>query len=228
MYAAVNGKLDCLEHLVAKGAKLDATSNVSAAPPAAPSSPLAPLALRLQTPPARPPPPLHPRVCGRRRVSAGQEDGAAPRGLQRPRALRRGAAQGGGRRAPQGQGARWRRGPRREGVRGLGGEGRGWGLGGRGPCVGAAPPLRAARSPPPAPSAAAASTSAPSPRFPVGRMATRRWTTPRGRGTRRSSRSSRTPPPSQRRSARVRVGMVSQRRQQAQCRKVWAHAIRMS
>ena len=49
------------------------------------------------------------------------------------------------------------------GVRGLGGEGRGVGLGGEGPCAGAAPPLRAARSPPPAPSAAAASTSAPSP-----------------------------------------------------------------
>ena len=46
-------------------------------------------------------------------------------------------------------------------MRGLGGEGRGWGLGGRGPCAGAAPPLRAAHSPPPAPSAAASSTSAP-------------------------------------------------------------------
>ena len=37
------------------------------------------------------------------------------------------------------------------GVRGRGGEGRGWGLGGEGPCVGAAPPLRAAHSPRPLP-----------------------------------------------------------------------------
>ena len=36
MWAAINGNIDCLEHLVAKGAKLDAASNVSAAPPAAP------------------------------------------------------------------------------------------------------------------------------------------------------------------------------------------------
>ena len=43
MYAANYGKLDCLEHLVAKGAKLEATdSNVSAAPPARPPSPLHP------------------------------------------------------------------------------------------------------------------------------------------------------------------------------------------
>ena len=32
------------------------------------------------------------------------------------------------------------------GLRGRGGEGRGWGLGGEGPCVGAAPPLCAAHS----------------------------------------------------------------------------------
>ena len=56
------------------------------------------------------------------------------------------------------------RGGRRKGARGRGAGG--VGLGGKGPCAGAAPPLRAARSPPPAPSAAAASTSAPSPRFP--------------------------------------------------------------
>ena len=42
MHAAANGNLDCVEHLVAKGAKLDATSNVSAAPPARPPSPLGP------------------------------------------------------------------------------------------------------------------------------------------------------------------------------------------
>ena len=33
MYAAIFGKLDCLELLIAKGAKLDATDIVSAAPP---------------------------------------------------------------------------------------------------------------------------------------------------------------------------------------------------
>ena len=37
------------------------------------------------------------------------------------------------------------------GVRGFGGEGRGGGLGGEGPCLGAAPPLRAAYSPRPLP-----------------------------------------------------------------------------
>jgi len=58
MFAAEQGKLDCLELLIAKGANLDATDRVSAAPPAASPSPPAPLALRLQTPPARPPPPL--------------------------------------------------------------------------------------------------------------------------------------------------------------------------
>ena len=36
MYAAIYGKLDCLEHLVAKGANLEATDKVSAAPLAAP------------------------------------------------------------------------------------------------------------------------------------------------------------------------------------------------
>ena len=80
MWAAAWGKLDCLEYLIAKGAKLDATDGVSAAPPAAPPQlPSAP----------RPPPPgttcppaaaAHPRVCGRPRVSTGQEDGAALRG----------------------------------------------------------------------------------------------------------------------------------------------------
>ena len=63
MYAARYGKLDCLELLIAKGAKLDATDNiVSATPPAAPPSSPPSLALRLQTPPARLPPPLT-HVC---------------------------------------------------------------------------------------------------------------------------------------------------------------------
>ena len=43
------GHLDCLELLVAKGAKLDATSNVSAAPPAAAPSPLRPSPSALAT-----------------------------------------------------------------------------------------------------------------------------------------------------------------------------------
>ena len=42
MHAAQEGELDCLELLIAKGAKLEASSNVSAAPPANPS-PLSPL-----------------------------------------------------------------------------------------------------------------------------------------------------------------------------------------
>ena len=44
MKAAFSGKLDCLEYLIAKGAKLEAEDKVSAAPPAAPKSP-APLGL---------------------------------------------------------------------------------------------------------------------------------------------------------------------------------------
>ena len=59
MFAAKNGKLDCLEHLVAKGANLQATDEVSAAPPAAP--PPSALALR-----PRRPPPLLPRPHRRR------------------------------------------------------------------------------------------------------------------------------------------------------------------
>ena len=66
MCAATSGKLDCLEHLTAKGANLEAvTSKVSAAlcePPPAPSAPRPP-----PTPPAAPaappsPPPL--TACG--------------------------------------------------------------------------------------------------------------------------------------------------------------------
>ena len=46
MLAAMNGKLDCLEHLTAKGANVHATNEVSAAPPAPPPSPpAAPAAL---------------------------------------------------------------------------------------------------------------------------------------------------------------------------------------
>ena len=41
MHAVIFGKLDCLKHLIAKGADLQATDNVSAAPPAAPSPPRA-------------------------------------------------------------------------------------------------------------------------------------------------------------------------------------------
>ena len=37
MAAAWYGKLDCLDHLIAKGANLEAKDDVSAAPPAAPS-----------------------------------------------------------------------------------------------------------------------------------------------------------------------------------------------
>ena len=59
MEAAYYGKLDCLEHLVAKGANLKAKNKVSAAPPAAPPAPA--LALR-----PRRPPPLLPRPRCRR------------------------------------------------------------------------------------------------------------------------------------------------------------------
>ena len=138
MWAARDGKLDCLELLIAKGAKLDATNTyVSAAPPAAPPQPAPPLALRLQAPPARPPPPLT-------RVRA-----AAPASRQYKGTALRTAARNG--HAPcveallkAGADARLKdevrdgaegRGGRRKGARG---DGRGWGLGG--PCVGAAPP----------------------------------------------------------------------------------------
>ena len=36
MHAALYGKLGCLEHLIAKGANLEAASTVSTTPPAAP------------------------------------------------------------------------------------------------------------------------------------------------------------------------------------------------
>ena len=66
MKAAQYGKLDCLELLIAKGAKLDATDNiVSATPPAAPPSSPPSLARRLQTPPARLPPPRLRSTAGR-------------------------------------------------------------------------------------------------------------------------------------------------------------------
>ena len=137
-----------------------------------------------------------PRVWGRRRVSAGQEDGAALGGLQKPPSLCRVAAQGGGRREPQGPGGRWSRGSRR-GRRGGSGVGAGGGGGGggrgEGPCA-LAPLLPPTHSPHPllmAPGAAA-STSALPPRH---RMAKRRWTAPRSIAARRSSRSWRTPPP---------------------------------
>ena len=58
MKAAEAGNLDCLEHLVTKRAKLEATNKVSAAPPAAPQ-PAPPLALCLRH---HLPPPIV-RVC---------------------------------------------------------------------------------------------------------------------------------------------------------------------
>ena len=42
MLAAYKGKLDCLKHLIAKGANLEATDEVCAAPPAAPAPPPSP------------------------------------------------------------------------------------------------------------------------------------------------------------------------------------------
>ena len=42
MYAAYGGKLDCLDHLIARGANLEATGPVSAALPATPQHPSAP------------------------------------------------------------------------------------------------------------------------------------------------------------------------------------------
>ena len=41
MYAAYGGKLDCLDHLIARGANLEATGPVSAALPATPEHPSA-------------------------------------------------------------------------------------------------------------------------------------------------------------------------------------------
>eukprot|EP00964_Phaeocystis_antarctica_P112649 scaffold76785_cov35-Phaeocystis_antarctica.AAC.2 len=103
------GKLDCLEHLTAKGANLKAQDRVRRGPAATWRR-----GVWGHPPPARSPATAHPRVWGRRRVSAVEEDGAAPRGYGRPRSLRRAAAQGGGRREPQERGERWRRGPKRE------------------------------------------------------------------------------------------------------------------
>ena len=58
MHAAINGKLDCLEHLIAKGANLEATNEVSAALPAA----LCPLNTLDHHPRPRRPPSLLPRA----------------------------------------------------------------------------------------------------------------------------------------------------------------------
>jgi len=73
MLEAHYGNLDCLEHLIAKGASLEATNNVSAAPPAAPS-PLRPLAHRPLASTRRPCCPALPAaahgVWRRRRASA--------------------------------------------------------------------------------------------------------------------------------------------------------------
>ena len=77
MHAAINGKLDCLEHLIAKGANLEAKDDVSAAPPARPQPPSAP-----RPPPSPPAAPCCPalaaaahRVWRRRRASAGRLHG---------------------------------------------------------------------------------------------------------------------------------------------------------
>ena len=60
MKAANYGKLDCLEHLIAKGANLEATDNVRAAlcqPPKAPSAPRPPPSppAAAAAPPSQPP-----------------------------------------------------------------------------------------------------------------------------------------------------------------------------
>ena len=57
MYAARNGKLDCLDLLIARGANLEATGPVSAALPQPAPSTLAPLALRPHRVPSRLPRP---------------------------------------------------------------------------------------------------------------------------------------------------------------------------
>jgi len=74
MWAAINGKLGCLEHLVAKGANLEAKERVSAAPPAA-SSPLRPLCPPPSPPaaPAAPPSPPPLTACGA--AAAPPQDG---------------------------------------------------------------------------------------------------------------------------------------------------------
>ena len=76
MAAARRGNLDCLEHLVAKGANLEATGNVRAALPAAPSplrpSPSALAARRLCCPALTA---AADRVWRRRRASVGRHDG---------------------------------------------------------------------------------------------------------------------------------------------------------
>ena len=81
MWAALNGKLDCLEHLVAKGANLEATDNVSAAlcqPPPAPSAPRPPPSLPAApaAPPGPSPPPL--TGCGRLRRTAARPTAPSP------------------------------------------------------------------------------------------------------------------------------------------------------
>eukprot|EP00964_Phaeocystis_antarctica_P069731 scaffold42405_cov23-Phaeocystis_antarctica.AAC.1 len=75
MNAAGNGKLDCLDHLIAKGANVNAADGASAAQPAAPS-PLPPRPP--PSPPAAPaaPPSLPPlTACGSAAASAGRQHG---------------------------------------------------------------------------------------------------------------------------------------------------------
>jgi len=71
----MSGKLDCLEHLIAKGANLEVTSNVSAAPPAAPSPLRLSFALRPRRPPAPAAPPSPPPLTACGAAAAPPQDG---------------------------------------------------------------------------------------------------------------------------------------------------------
>jgi hypothetical protein len=87
MEAAVRGSLDCLQHLITKGANLETTDRVR--PPSAPSAPRPP-----PSPPAAPVPPRahhhrSPRVWRRRRASAERLYGPHARGSPWRSPLRR-------------------------------------------------------------------------------------------------------------------------------------------
>lgn len=59
-YATIHGELDCLEHLIAKRANVNAADEVSAAPPAAPLYPRPHTPPSPSTIPALPPPAVWP------------------------------------------------------------------------------------------------------------------------------------------------------------------------